>query len=227
MVDILRESVNRLSRHNDLARIGSRDSKDRRGGKGPVIREVPAGAAQHAHEVAVSRSYGSVRLRRRRRRGRRRRGRRRLGTCLTKHSCGRYLVHATARTGRVGPTGDRAMRPKHGPFFRVPGNPGSGKRMAMSRRASVHYQPANVQITAHLLHSARHSFNDTRTRERTAVNPRRALCRPLFLPLPFPVSFLPILSLSFFSFPSDRKNIGRAPKFITKSVYPKLHFLKK
>jgi len=64
-----------------------------------VVREVPAGAAQHAHEVAVSRSYGSARLRRRRRR------RRRLGTCLTKHSCGRYLVHATARTDEWGPLG--------------------------------------------------------------------------------------------------------------------------
>lgn len=54
MVDILRESVDRLSRYNDLARMGSWDSKDRRGG--PVVREVPAGTAQHAHEVAVSRS---------------------------------------------------------------------------------------------------------------------------------------------------------------------------
>lgn len=79
--------------------------------RGPVVREVPAGAAQHAHEVAVSRSYGSVRLRRRRRRGRRRR-RRRLGTCLTKHSCGRYLVHATARTDEWGPTGGQSDAPK-------------------------------------------------------------------------------------------------------------------
>lgn len=67
--------------------------------RGPVVREVPAGAAQHAHEVAVSCSYGSVRLRRRRRQRRRRR----LGTCLTKHSCGRYLVHA--RTDEWGPLG--------------------------------------------------------------------------------------------------------------------------
>lgn len=105
VVDILRESVDRLSRYNDLARMGSRDSKDRRGEGGSVVREVPAGAAQHAHEVAVSRSYGSARLRRRRRRGGGRRRRRRLGTCLTKHSCGRYLVHATARTDERGPLG--------------------------------------------------------------------------------------------------------------------------
>lgn len=32
VVDILRESVDRLSRYNDLARMGSWDSKDRRGG---------------------------------------------------------------------------------------------------------------------------------------------------------------------------------------------------
>lgn len=57
-------------------------------------RVVPAGVAKHVYEVAGSGlSYGS--------------GETATlgveeedsGTCLTKHSCGRYLVHATTRTG--------------------------------------------------------------------------------------------------------------------------------
>jgi len=100
---------------------------------------------------------------------------------LTKHSCGRYLVHATARTS--GAHWGQSDAPKTWAILPRTGEPGSEKRIAMPRRASVHYQSANVQITAHLLHSARHSFNDTRTRERTAVNPRRASCPSLFFSL--------------------------------------------
>jgi len=150
--------------------------------------------AQHAHEVAVSRSYDLVR---RCRRWRRRR--RRLGTCLTKHSCGRYLVHATARTNEWDPLGTERDAPKTWTILPRTGEPGSEKRIAMSRRASVHYQPANVQITAHLLHSARHSFNDTRTQERTAVNPHRASCHSFFLSLYFVSCIILSLFLTFLS----------------------------
>ncbi|EGI61773.1 hypothetical protein G5I_09890 [Acromyrmex echinatior] len=73
--------------------MGSRDSKDRRGGP-----TTPTGQ-------------------------RRRRRRRRLGTRLTKHSCGRYLVHATARTNEWGPLGTErcAQNMDHSSAYRETG----------------------------------------------------------------------------------------------------------
>jgi len=89
------------------------------------------------------------------------------GTCLTKHSRGRYLVHATARTGKSERArGGRvrcAQNTNHSSASR--GTRGSQKRECRGR-ASVHYQPANVQITAHLLYSARDIRLTTLGRER-------------------------------------------------------------
>lgn len=48
----------------------------------------------------------------------------------------------------------------------------------------MHRRPANVQITVHLLHSARHSFNDTRSLAKRRDRPRKSSSlypSPLFL----------------------------------------------
>lgn len=122
-------------------------------------------------------------------------------------SCSRY-----GENGRSGAHWGQSDAPKTRAILPRTGEPGSQKRIAMPRRASVHYQPANVQITAHLLHSARHSFNDTRTRERTVVNPRRASCHPLF-----PFRSLVPLSPSFVFLSIERISIG--PRNLLRSLY--------
>lgn len=119
VVDILRESVDRLSRYNDLARMESRGSKDRLGvpwferfqlarlntpmkwrSLALTVRwdyDDADGEEEEEEEEDSARVWLNTRA---------------------------VVILFTLRRERTSgaPLGDRAMRPKHGPFFRVPGN---------------------------------------------------------------------------------------------------------
>lgn len=140
-VDILRESAGRLSRQSDLARMESQGSPPKDGSALCLSvrpKEIPAGASQHAHEVVLGRSLPH--------------GPRddvagheeEEHTCLTKRSLSLPLsfyravvISFTLRRGRAGPRWDRAMRPKHEPFFRSSRGKAGSSRMATPPRLLV------------------------------------------------------------------------------------------
>lgn len=199
VVDILRESIDRLSRSNDLARTRNRGIPERRTGRSGsswhagstrpwsgAVRSSLRGTVRDADGVEERKKWKKIRAR----------------VWLNTRA---VVILFTLRRGRVvkrscaGPPGTEgcAQNTGHSSASRGIREIGRGRMMP------VHHQSADVQITAHLLHSTRHSFNDTRTRERTAVNPRRVSWYIYMY-----------ISRSLPAFLPDRKIIDRHSKFV-------------